>query len=366
MIGIEPASPTTGVAAAAAAAAGSSGGSSAEGKQEEEPLIVFTVGHSSRSVQELAGLLVEHGVKTLVDVRTAPRSRTNPQFNKDALPAALEAQRGACRYAWLGRELGGLRKRNKALGAMNGGWDNASFQGYADYMQSPEFRQGLGQLLGLARDQGPICLMCAETCYWQCHRMLVSDALHVRGVGVRHLMQAGKTPLPHKLTKFARVEGERITYPPYEGHGLAAADQQQQQQGEGEAQGAAAGQRGIGSFFKPAAKEEEERQERGQPRQDAQQGLAAQQSEQDTAAAAGAGQNRGIGRYFTRLSAKEAEEQAEREHKQTAATTVAAGGAAAGTSSRQGDKGGKGGKGIAAFFETKPKPKRRREEKETE
>ncbi|EFN53409.1 hypothetical protein CHLNCDRAFT_13097, partial [Chlorella variabilis] len=181
-------------------------------------LTVFTIGHSSRTLAELADLLEEHGVKVLVDVRTAPRSRSNPHFNRESMGGELPRLHG-CQYEWMGRELGGLRKRNKALAA-NDGWENESFRGYADYMQTPAFAAGLQQLLQLARAKQPVCLMCAETCHWHCHRMLLCDALEVHGCQVRHIMQRGKAPLAHQLTKFARVHGTTITYP-------AAAQQQE-------------------------------------------------------------------------------------------------------------------------------------------
>ena len=186
----------------------------------------FTIGHSTKSVEELVEQLKEHGVKTLVDVRTIPRSRTNPQHNRENLETALPSQ--GLRYHWLGKELGGLRKRNKELAEVNPGWYNASFQGYADYMQSPEFAAGLQKLLRLASHPGasPICLMCAETYYRQCHRALLSDALVAHGYTVRHITAPSKPAAPHETTHFIQIEKEKgedgseiikITYPRYEG-----------------------------------------------------------------------------------------------------------------------------------------------------
>ena len=167
---------------------------------------LFTIGHSTRSLDELATLLAENGVTQLVDVRTVPRSRHNPQFNADALAASLPA-RG---IAYLHRpQLGGLRKPRRD--SVNMGWNNESFRGYADYMQTPEFEQALTGLMAQA-GQSPTTIMCAEALPWRCHRSLIADALSVRGVEVRHIMRPGKTEL-HTLTGFAHVEGIRVTYP---------------------------------------------------------------------------------------------------------------------------------------------------------
>jgi uncharacterized protein (DUF488 family) len=169
---------------------------------------IYTIGHSTRSQEELIGLLRHYGVATLADIRTVPRSRTNPQFNRDVLAEALPAVGIA--YVHLPR-LGGLRK---GIGAdsPNKGWRNLSFRGYADYMQTPEFAEGLEELRRLTT-HGPVALMCAEAVPWRCHRSLVADALLVRGVpssDIQSLTRAG----PHKLTAFARVNGLEITYPP--------------------------------------------------------------------------------------------------------------------------------------------------------
>jgi uncharacterized protein (DUF488 family) len=168
---------------------------------------VYTIGHSTRPQSELIDLLHDFGVRTLVDVRTVPRSRRNPQFNKDELTIALPA--AGVKYAHLAR-LGGLRK---GLGAEspNMGWRNESFRGYADYMQTDEFREGLDELFALMAD-GPVALMCAEAVPWRCHRSLIADALLVRGIPSADIQGPGKT-IPHKLTPFAVVEGEQITYP---------------------------------------------------------------------------------------------------------------------------------------------------------
>jgi uncharacterized protein (DUF488 family) len=169
--------------------------------------VVFTIGHSIRSQNEFIDLLKAHGVMTLVDVRTIPRSRRNPQFNTDELVVALP--RAGIAYIHLA-ELGGLRH---GLGAAspNTGWRNASFRGYADYMQTEEFAHGLERLREL-KDAGPMALMCAEAVPWRCHRSLIADALLVRGVAAEDIQGLDRT-MPHKLTPFAHVEGWRITYP---------------------------------------------------------------------------------------------------------------------------------------------------------
>jgi uncharacterized protein (DUF488 family) len=171
------------------------------------PALVLTVGHSARPLEEFLGLLQAHGVTLVVDVRKMPRSRRNPQFNRDILPAALRA--ADIGYMDL-PALGGLRRRR--LDSPNGGWKNASFQGYADYMLTPEFEQGLQELIERARDERA-ALMCAEAVPWRCHRSLIADALTVRGIPVEHILSEKRTQR-HTLKPWARVEGTRITYPP--------------------------------------------------------------------------------------------------------------------------------------------------------
>jgi uncharacterized protein (DUF488 family) len=174
------------------------------------PALVLTVGHSARPLGEFLGLLQAHGVTLVVDVRKMPRSRRNPQFNRDALPASL-------RQAGIGYVdlpgLGGLRRRKPD--SPNGGWKNASFQGYADYLLTPEFERSLQELIRHAGGQRA-ALMCAEAVPWRCHRSLIADALVVRGIPVEHILSEKRTQR-HTLKPFARVEGTRITYPPTEG-----------------------------------------------------------------------------------------------------------------------------------------------------
>jgi uncharacterized protein (DUF488 family) len=174
---------------------------------EREPdCRVLTIGHSTRPIEEFVELLRSHGATRLVDVRTVPRSRRNPQFNIESLPASLAA-------AGIGYEpmqgLGGFRRA--APDSPNGGWRNASFRGYADYMQTEDFAANLARLIDLARHE-KVALMCAEAVPWRCHRSLIADALVVHGLPTCEI--ASPTRLqPHKLTPFARVRGEEITYP---------------------------------------------------------------------------------------------------------------------------------------------------------
>jgi uncharacterized protein (DUF488 family) len=170
-------------------------------------LCIYTVGHSTRPIAEFIALLAAHGVQHLVDVRTIPRSRHNPQFNSEALgPSLAEA---GMRYTHQ-PGLGGLRHTTAA--SPNKGWRNSSFRGYADYMQTADFEASLEEVITMAR-QERIALMCAEAVPWRCHRSLVADALLARGICAEELVNPEKRQA-HKLTPFARVEGTRVTYPP--------------------------------------------------------------------------------------------------------------------------------------------------------
>ena len=175
-------------------------------KEHERAPLVMTIGHSTRPLEVFIDLLKAHGVKMIVDVRTVPRSRTNPQFNLDTLPDTLSAV--GIGYEHLPR-LGGLRHARSD--SPNMGWHNSSFRGFADYMQTAEFEKNLEKLIRLSRRKR-ICLMCAEAVPWRCHRSLIADALHVRGLPVEHIMSKNRRQ-PHNLTPFARVDGTRITYP---------------------------------------------------------------------------------------------------------------------------------------------------------
>jgi uncharacterized protein (DUF488 family) len=174
------------------------------------PETVCTIGHSNRPIDEFIGLLRQNGIACLLDIRTVPKSRHNPQFGQDQLAATLADAGIEYRYM---RGLGGLRHPRKD--SLNGGWRNLSFRGYADYMQTDEFAANVDAVIELARDRRCV-LMCAEAVPWRCHRSLVADALLVRGVHVDDIIDA-RQRRPHKLTPFARVDGLRITYPPEDG-----------------------------------------------------------------------------------------------------------------------------------------------------
>ena len=167
---------------------------------------MLTIGHSNRPLDEFIALLKAHGVELLVDVRTVPRSRHNPQFNRETLPQALAAE--GIEYEHI-PELGGLRHPRKD--SPNTGWKNLSFRGYADYMQTAEFARNLQKLENLDRTRKS-AIMCAESVPWRCHRSLIADALTARGVPVSHIMSLTRAN-PHQLTAFAQVKGDRITYP---------------------------------------------------------------------------------------------------------------------------------------------------------
>ena len=167
---------------------------------------VLTIGHSTRPIDEFVGLLSAHGVTQLVDVRTVPRSRHNPQFNADALPDPLAAAGIVYVHA---PGLGGFRPTT--AGSPNDGWRNLSFRGYADYMQSTDFADNLFSLIELAR-RDRVALMCAEAVPWRCHRSLIADALLVHGIASCEIASARRLQ-PHRLTPFAKVQGSEITYP---------------------------------------------------------------------------------------------------------------------------------------------------------
>ena len=168
---------------------------------------VLTVGHSTRSAAEFVQLLHAHGVRTVADVRRFPGSRRHPQFGRDALEHALAREGIAYRHL---PGLGG--RRDPAPDSPNGAWRVAGFRGYADHMDSAEFRDSLEELLGLAR-AGAVVVMCAEAVPWRCHRRLLADALVARGIEVRHVLGPERADR-HELHPAARVlEGGRLVYP---------------------------------------------------------------------------------------------------------------------------------------------------------
>ena len=168
---------------------------------------IFTIGHSTRSFDELVEILRAHGVAAIADVRLIPRSRRYPHFNDDALKHELP--KNAIAYLPF-KSLGG-RKRPMPH-SPNTGWRNESFQGYADFIQTADFEAALHDLMQAAAKQ-PTAIMCAEAVPWRCHRFLIADALLVRGWHVIDVFDAKKAT-PHELTKFAKVEGTRLIYPP--------------------------------------------------------------------------------------------------------------------------------------------------------
>jgi uncharacterized protein (DUF488 family) len=168
---------------------------------------LYTIGHSTRPIDEFIGLLKQHAIEALVDIRTIPQSRRHPQFGQESLRARLEG--AGIEYIHM-KGLGGLRKPVKD--SANGGWGNAAFRGYADYMQTEEFARCIDALVAVAA-RAPTAIMCAEAVPWRCHRSLAADALLARDLGVVDIL--GPTDArPHALTSFARVVGTRVVYPP--------------------------------------------------------------------------------------------------------------------------------------------------------
>jgi uncharacterized protein (DUF488 family) len=171
---------------------------------------LYTIGHSTRSLDELIDILREWGITRLVDVRTIPRSRTNPQFNIDVLPTALGAS--GISYVQMAA-LGGRRGKSKSVGTrVNAGWEVQAFHNYADYAETAPFRAGLEELLAMASEETCV-IMCAEAVWWRCHRRIVTDHMLVHGVPVVHLFSREKGE-PASLTPFARAgAGFNVSYP---------------------------------------------------------------------------------------------------------------------------------------------------------
>jgi uncharacterized protein (DUF488 family) len=176
--------------------------------KKEPDLTVLTIGHSTRTLEEFTELLQIYRVTLLLDVRTVPQSRHNPQFNKEALPEHLKHY--GIKYIHI-PEIGGLR--HPKPNSINLALENASFRGYADYMQTKEFTDALLKIMALARENR-VALMCAEALPWKCHRILISDGLVARHVKVLHIISKTDT-ITHQLNEMAKVDGGKVTYPLY-------------------------------------------------------------------------------------------------------------------------------------------------------
>jgi uncharacterized protein (DUF488 family) len=169
------------------------------------PARIYTIGHSTRQLDEFTGLLTREGVTHLADVRTFPFSRRYPHFNQEILAPAV----GLLGIAYTHFvALGGRRRARRD--SRNTAWRNASFRGYADYMETGEFGAAIDALMEAAASKGTTAIMCAEAVPWRCHRSLIADALTARGVEVQHILDAG--PKPHSLTSFARIERGTVRY----------------------------------------------------------------------------------------------------------------------------------------------------------
>jgi uncharacterized protein (DUF488 family) len=169
---------------------------------------IWTVGHSTRAIDEFISLIQANDIKLLADVRSLPGSRRYPQFNREMLAGSLG--KAGIRYEHF-PELGGRRKPRKD--SPNTAWRNESFRGYADYMETEEFRKGVERLLDLAAGAGPTAIMCAEAVWWRCHRSLISDYLKARRIEVMHILDANKTQA-HPYTSAARIVNGELSYAP--------------------------------------------------------------------------------------------------------------------------------------------------------
>ena len=171
--------------------------------------VIYTIGHSTRTIEQFLDILGAHGIKKIVDVRTIPKSRHNPQFNRDELRKSLTNVK--IRYEHM-KSLGGLRHAKK--NSINLGWENASFRGFADYMLTDQFSRGLERLKKIAQKE-TTAVMCAEAVPWRCHRSLIADALTKQKWQVLHI-QSGKTARPHKVTAFLKTRAGKLIYPKYD------------------------------------------------------------------------------------------------------------------------------------------------------
>jgi uncharacterized protein (DUF488 family) len=175
-------------------------------KEEGDMNIIYTIGHSTRTIEEFIGILQSYAIETVADVRTIAGSRRNPQYNQDELSRSLSRKNIGYIHC---QGLGGLRHSTKD--SINTAWRNTSFRGYADYMQTEEFKENIVRLIALA-EKNLTALMCAEAVPWRCHRSLIGDALLMRNISVVDIMNE-KSSKPHVLTPFARIDADVITYP---------------------------------------------------------------------------------------------------------------------------------------------------------
>ncbi len=164
--------------------------------------MIYTIGHSTHPLDEFLSILKAHSIEQLIDVRRFPKSRRYPHFNRESMQLSVPGYRHM-------PGLGGMRHARKD--SINTAWNNESFRGYADYMQTEEFAKNLTELISVA-DSSPTAIMCAEAVPWQCHRSLIADALVARGIGVLDIFSAISVK-EHKLTSFARISDQRVTYP---------------------------------------------------------------------------------------------------------------------------------------------------------
>ncbi len=171
-----------------------------------ENVVVYTIGHSTRTIEEFVRILRAAGIRRLVDIRTIPKSRRNPQFDTENLSKSLGS--AGIEYLHM-KELGGFRSPKKD--SRNTGWRNDSFRGFADYMQTPGFDSALAELVRLSAGMRTV-VMCAEAVPWRCHRSLVGDALLAKGIAVKDIVSEGSVQ-PHVLTSFARIDGGKVSYP---------------------------------------------------------------------------------------------------------------------------------------------------------
>jgi uncharacterized protein (DUF488 family) len=172
----------------------------------EKKLRIFTIGHSTRSIHDSVEILKHYAITELVDIRTIPKSRHNPQFNGPELAHVLRNHHIGYRHQ---KNLGGLRHAHKD--SINMAWQNVSFRGYADYMQTPEFKEGLHELITIAHEK-TVVIMCAEAVPWRCHRSLIGDALLAHNIEVEDIFSITSIK-PHKLTPWAKVHNKTVTYP---------------------------------------------------------------------------------------------------------------------------------------------------------